>query len=487
MTQNEELLRLRREARKLRQENAFANRSREAHEQRADRLEQIARTQEHTIEALAKENEQLKGEIASLKSRLGVEIDKAKKYAGMIFKSNVRTKEEGKGNSRGGKKGHTGMGRKKPPSVDRTIDVYLTNCPTCITPLNRTLSVDERVVEDIPRSLPVVTLYRIERQWCAHCKKEVRGIPKGTIPGLRFGIGTVVLVLNLKYRLRTPLSKIAEILRTQYSLSITDSGIQELLHNLKTKFTKQYNDILEEVRKAPVKHADETGFRINGMNGWCWLFATPSAALYTIEDTRGKEVPNTILGRDPTGILVRDDCPSYASLPMAQQSCWAHLLRVSHEATEKENASEEMRTLHAELKNLFAELSTVLREPFDAARRKEAHRDYAKRVTLIIARQYRHDDANAVQVRIKNQNANLITALLHEHVPLTNNHAERMIRPMVVTRKISGGSRSDAGAATHATNMTVMQTLVLKGKDLFEGITEILHDGNKRYALGNGG
>ncbi len=93
----------------------------------------------------------------------------------------------------------------------------------------------------------------------------------------------------------------------------------------------------------------------------------------------------------------------------------------------------------------------------------------------------------AIQTRITNQNTNLITALLHENATLTNNHAERMIRPMVIIRKISGGSRSDRGAATHAVNMSVMQTLALKGKDFFSGVTEILHAGSKRYALGNGG
>jgi len=139
------------------------------------------------------------------------------------------------------------------------------------------------------------------------------------------------------------------------------------------------------------------------------------------------------------------------------------------------------------LKKMFGELDMAIREPFDEKERKIAYAKYAKQIASIIERNYQSEDAKAVQTRIANQKTNLITALLHENAPLTNNHAERMIRPMVITRKISGGSRSGKGAATHAVNMSVIQTLVLKGKDFFAGINEIFHDGNKRYALGNSG
>lgn len=487
MTENEELLRLRKEAHKLRQEYAASKNAWRKQKDRNEKLAEKVDEQTKRMRGLLEENKKLKEEVTQLKSRLGLLNDHTKKLVGMIFKSNVRKRKAGEENNRGAKKGHHGSGRPKPEHIDREIDVYLTNCFDCGNPLKRTESVDERIVEDIPRTLPVITLYHIERQWCTNCHKEVRGIAKNTIPGMRFGIGVITLVLCLKYRLRTPLEKIAEILKSQHKLSITDSGIQELLHTFKTRFAAQYNDILEEIRKAPMKHADETGWRIDGMNGWCWLFSTPTAALYTIEETRGKEVPVIILGPDPTSVLVRDDCPSYASLPMPQQSCWAHLLRVSHEATEHEGASEEVCTLHTQLKQMFTELDTITKEPYRPRVRKRQYDACTKTIDDIILHHYQNYDVKAIQTRIAHQRTNLITALLHADVPLTNNHAERMIRPMVITRKISGGSRSNTGAATHAVNMTIMQTLALKGTDFFTGISEILHGGNRRYALGNGG
>jgi hypothetical protein len=57
---------------------------------------------------------------------------------------------------------------------------------------------------------------------------------------------------------------------------------------------------------------------------------------------------------------------------------------------------------------------------------------------------------------------------------------------MVVTRNISGGSRTDKGAATHAVNMSIMQTLSLKGIDFIEGVRAIIHAGSLRYVAGKG-
>jgi len=487
MSPEEELARLRKEMRELRQRDAILKNARAAQEERADKLSKVTSKQKEKIKELTDKINQLEKENSELKSRLGIETDKAKMYAGMVFKTNVRKRDEKTSNKRGAKLGHTGVGRKKPERIDQEITVYLTNCYHCENPLGRTSSVDERIVEDVPQITPIVTKYSIERQWCTHCHKEVRGIPVNTLPGCRLGMNVITTILFLKYRMRSPLVKIEELLKSQYKLNITSQGIQELLHTLKTKFNKQYNDILAEIRNAPLKNADETGFRIDGLNGWCWLFATPTATFYTIEETRGKDIPIQILGHDPTGLLVRDDCPSYTALPMPQQSCWAHLLRVTHDAAFHENASKEVVNLHRELSVVFDELDVIIQTPFVLSHREKEYRKYTKSIANIIARKYIHDDAKAIQTRITNQNTNLINALLHEHAPLTNNHAERMIRPMVITRKISGGSRSDKGAATHSVNMSVIQTLSLKGKDFFAGISEILHTGNKRYVLGRGG
>jgi transposase len=297
-----------------------------------------------------------------------------------------------------------------------------------------------------------------------------------------------MLILFSKYKLRMPINKIQESLKEQYGLEISEGGIQNILHNLKNKFKKKYNQILKEIQNNRVKYGDETGWRINGQNVWCWLFATSKSVLYTIEETRGKGVPKEILkNSNHDSVLVRDDYPGYEKLPLKHQSCWAHLLRNSHEISNFSNVSSEAKELHSELKKMFVSLKGIIEKSFDIKEREKQYLIYLKRIQKIQKRNYVNTDVKKIQTRIINQGVNLITALRYEDVPLTNNYAERLIRSMVVTRKISGGSRSDAGAATHAVNMSIVQTLALKGRSFFDEIKKLLIPSTSyRYLLEKG-
>jgi len=115
---------------------------------------------------------------------------------------------------------------------------------------------------------------------------------------------------------------------------------------------------------------------------------------------------------------------------------------------------------------MFDEIKNITEEPYNLRKRKKHYRIYKKKIFSIIKKNFKDDDSKRIQTRIGNQKTNLITAILHEGVPLTNNHAEIMIRPMVVIRKISGGSRSDKGTKTIATNMSVVQSIFLQKKNI---------------------
>jgi transposase len=51
-------------------------------------------------------------------------------------------------------------------------------------------------------------------------------------------------------------------------------------------------------------------------------------------------------------------------------------------------------------------------------------------------------------------------------VPADNNRAERELRPLVIARKISFGSQSNAGARTREVLMTVLHTLKKRTSDV---------------------
>lgn len=434
--------------------------------------------------------------------KLKAEMEKLRKerdmYRKMLFKENIKSQNlPGKDKSeqvdrfvlpdkskRGAKDGHIGHGRKLPQvEIDPNLikRAFLTHCPDCHNPLDRTDSIDTHTVEDVPAPAltPIqIIKYEKERQWCKSCKKEAAAHHPEEIPGIRFGLNLIVYIMVLKYGAKVSLDSIVLLLEQNYSLKVSKGEIINLLHKTKDWLGNQYEQIKIAVRASPIKHADETGWRVQGINSWIWGFMTQNQVYLSVEESRGKGIPEEILkGSHPDDILVRDDYAGYAKLPLKHQSCWAHLLRKSHELAVDINSSEEMKNLHQTLKELFGLLNETVKQPFKKAERQLIHTQAWNTLQGIISHKYTHADAKTIQVRIKHQGKNLITAILHDNVPLTNNLAERSLRKIVVIRKMSGGSRSWNGAKTTAVNMSVYQTIQAQNLPLIPTLKEYLLSG----------
>jgi hypothetical protein len=56
-----------------------------------------------------------------------------------------------------------------------------------------------------------------------------------------------------------------------------------------------------------------------------------------------------------------------------------------------------------------------------------------------------------------------------------NNRAERLLRPLVVQRKVSGGTRSAAGSATRLGLASLFQTWHARGLNPFQECLSLLH------------
>lgn len=481
MTQ-EEAIKLRQEMRELRQCIAQAQRSVEIRDRRLESFEEEIKELRKRCDGVEQENTSLKEQNKKLTKQLAAMQEHKNKLAGFLFKTNQRKQQECSSTDtqdnprkkRGGQSGHIGYGKSLAARIDQERSVFLTHCPKCKNPVSRTSSTYTRIVEDLPQIKSVVTKYTLERHWCGTCLKEVCASPSGTIPRCRLGVGTIALILTLKYRLRTPLKQIVEFLKNVCGIKLSEGGIQRIFHYLQKHFKTPYNNILSNIRASSVKHADETSWRVEGQNAWAWAFATQEAVLYTIEETRGKGIPNRVLGDNPIGVLVHDDYGGYQKIPMLHQSCWAHLIRVCREAASSPAASQEILTLNEEVKALYRELACAISEPFEQRLREKQHASFYVRLASLVDHNYSSRDVKKIQIRITHQKHNLLTALLHPNVPLTNNHAERQIRPLVVTRKISGGSQSLKGARTYAVLMSLIQTISLKGQDFSTELKQLL-------------
>jgi transposase len=450
-----------------------------------------------TCDQLRENNKELNKKIKELEAKIAClekeneELRRQKdEYKNMVFKSNKKSspsqQDESAPNAelatpkrkRGAQKNHKGRARKLPEIIDCQNRAYLTHCPNCHTKLQRTDDFDSHIVEDIPdleQKRVVVIEHQIERQWCPECNKEVSAAPTGVIPNARFGINILMLVMILKYSLRSSIDSIQFFLLSAYGIPISKGAIYNLLKKAQQCLGAAYDKIAQDVKLSCVKHADETGWRIAGINGWIWAFLTNDAVYYTVEESRGKGIPdNFFRGSPENSILVRDDYRGYLNLPMKQQSCWAHLLRKSHEEVQRPSVSNEMKLLHEKIKHIYSILTETIKMPFLKSYRKLIYKQLYKELLAIIKTRYNCEYARQIQTRIKNQKQNLLTALLYENVPLTNNLAERSIRPLVVIRKISGGSKQPQGAKVLEVNMSILQTIRMKKLPLFSTLKQYL-------------
>lgn len=471
MTAQEELSKLRPELRYLRIRVQTQDRARLAQKTKADRLE--------------KENKKLRDENHKLKE----ELEKVKKqrdtYKGMIFKAKIQKVEAVTGTKRkslGGQIGHTGVSRKVPIKLDKSVRVFLKQCPYCSNLLKRSDTFETHTVEDIPNLemvKTIVTEYKMERQWCGRCHKEVVAKPRLVVPNSRLGLNLIIQVLIFKYVCRMSLEVLVETLFQTLGVKISEGGIINILKRTSRYLGRDYGKLLKAIRGSPIKHADETSWRINGLNSWLWAFLTKTEVYYTIEETRGGAVAKAVLEDSKlTDVLVRDDYSGYKNLPLKQQSCWVHLLRKSKEEVNQPYSSLQIHNLNFTLKNMYRDLLVVINQPFDVTVRQQLYQDYSLKLQQLMNMKFRAKDALRVQTRIKNQGNNLLTALLYPNAPLTNNLAERQIRPAVVVRKISGGSRSNVGAETFATNFSVIQTIRMRNQHLIPTLQNLLLKGS---------
>lgn len=460
------------EKRRLRCRVACLEKGNEAQKEARKKLERKIKEVERRNKELERRNKQLEQEKEDIRRQCD-------RYKRMLFKPNIKPKKEeeevleddlsrarGKKTKRGAKKGHPGRWRRMPHRIDVKKRVYLKRCPICNNRVKRSEKVNRHIVEDIPsldKFKTEVTDYETEEQWCSCCRKWVRAQPVGVIPKSRIGLNLVIYAMIQKYAAKSSWESIVFNLKTYFNIHVSKGTLVDMMHRARRWLGPWYDRILEEIRESNVKYADETQWRICGINNWLWGFFTEKGAYYTVEESRGKQVAkNHLKGSKKNDVLVRDDYPGYKNLKFNHQSCWAHLLRKSKEAANEPKATREVKILHKKLKNMHRALSDTLKMPFNTKGRETYYDLYDIKIKEIIDTKYKHKDTKSIQTRIANQNTNLITALKYKDVPLTNNLAERGIRPFVIARKMSGGSRSVWGAKTQAVNMSILQTVKMK-------------------------
>jgi len=117
----------------------------------------------------------------------------------------------------------------------------------------------------------------------------------------------------------------------------------------------------------------------------------------------------------------------------------------------------------------------------DDKRTRMRQREIFEQTLLEVARPYFKSDKpqRILAERIEKFLPELFVFVEDPRVPSENNAAERAVRPCVIARKISGGTRSAKGSDTKAVLMSLFGTWLVKGQDTMRMCRQMLISANR--------
>jgi transposase len=431
---------------------------------------------EQEVEQLRTENAQLRQMLAAVQERLAAAMERIAELEAQLrqrggppsFVKPNRPKAKGEPPPRKKRAKEHNTSRKR-MTATRIERHALEHCPDCHYRL-RGESLDySREVIELPAPQPVEVIeHQVVKRWCPHCERWRS--PQLDLSGQVFGHGRIgvrvaALVVYLRTTLRLPVRQVQRYLATLHDLQLSVGEIAELAHAVRRQLQGQADQLLAQVRQQPVVHQDETGWRENGQNGYIWATVSegPMAVrYYEYSPSRSHHVAQRLLGEHFRGVLVSDFYAAYNLIPGLHQRCWAHLLRDLHALKEAQAArdgviqwAEQVRQIYHDAKRWLAAHPAATSEE-----RRQQYDEWYQRAWRL-GQQYAFEGGHpcwALAKRLLRHQEELFLFVLVPDLPADNNLAERSIRPLVIMRKISGGSRSDEGSKTRLTLASLLGT-----------------------------
>jgi transposase len=416
---------------------------------------------QRTIDELTEENLRLKAQL-NYRQRQATEgfFGSATPSSKKPVKSNAETEKRSK--KGGGKIGHKGHGRSSlsEAEADRVERIPVDElCPECGAPLEYKGTKNRSVADCAPVKMQKI-LYKLEVGRCPRCRKKIIARAPGVLPRFLYGNQLLAHVAVQHYFWGNTLGQIEK------QTGIGYGSLVDAMHQLARRLEQVCAALIAAYRLALVKHADETGWRTDGHNGYAWLFCTNEISIFRVRDTRSARVAIEVLGTDPLpGTLVVDRYAVYNKSPSALQYCYTHLKRDVEGIEEEFPQNTEIAAFVGALAPQIAAAITLRTLNITDRQYYEEAAKIKNTIIRSVESRARHPGIHKIQDIFRRHPDRLYRWADDRSIPADNNLAERELRPLVIARKISYGSQSEAGAKTRETIMTVLHSLKKRTPD----------------------
>lgn len=382
--------------------------------------------------------------------------------------------------------------RKKEPR-ERVTEIRqhaLERCPVCDYKLSGQSIARRRQVIDLP-AMPALEVveHQVIKRWCPACQKW--HMPKLDLSGEVLGQGrighrTASLVCWLRTTLRLPVKQVQTLLAQLYRFKLSVGEIVALSHVVAQTGQPTVAAIKTAILAHPHVHMDETGWREDGDNGYVWVMCTPDGQrAFMFDFSRAGAVAAALLDGFG-GTLVTDFYAAYNDACARHQRCWVHLLRdlrqlnidqTAQTVPNPERCAEVLAWTQAVIQTCRDGKSLAERDPPPTPAERTTQRnalvEQVEQLGLKWAKDKGHP-AQALCKRLLRHADELFEFVVQPGLAPDNNLAERSLRPLVIARKVSGGTRSMRGSNTRMDLQTLFATWTAQGKSALDACRAML-------------
>jgi len=425
------------------------------------------------IRQLEQENEMLKETIAQLQKNSS---NSSKPPSSDIIKPTKVVGKLVRKRKRGGQPGHKKSLRQpfEPEQVDEIIEYELQDKDAeGLKPLDEWLVIQQI---QLPEKMYRVIEHRARKYLDPVTGKiHMAAMPDDVRRGGLLGADITAAVAFMKGGCHMSYTTIEHFFKELMRLDISRGLLCKAVQKVSQSLQPAYEQLAKRLPHESQVGVDETGHHDQGNLHWTWCFDTPDYSLFKIDKSRGSEVLEKMLGKNFAGIVCADYWGAYRKyarlFDVRVQYCMAHLIR-------------EIRFLaehHVKKLSRWAnELLEWLKKLFDTLHRcdKLTAKGFVRSMDKIkegflsrIRRPPDHKLAKKLARRFKGKAAEDYFRFLTEpDVEPTNNATEQRIRPVVIDRRITQGTRGQAGMRWCERIWTVLATCKKQQLNVFEFI-----------------
>jgi transposase len=429
------------------------------------------------IYELLAEISRLKSENAELKARLNANSGNSSKPPSSDGYRKSAKILPGKNGIKGGQLAHQGATLRQvenPDVIKECRPADTCSCGHHFVQSEMYLS-EKRQVFDLPPPKLVVSEHQIFTAKCPVCGEIHAGISPLKAP-VQYGNGVKTLVSLLNTHYKMPLNKIKQFFDDLFGIPINEATILASNSILYQQLFETENKIKDKIKSSFVVNADETGMRINKNLHWIHTASTPLYTYLFAHIKRGMDAIKSEKGilSEFTNWLIHDCYSTYFGLDKAKHAlCGAHIIRELQGIIDNNssiNAAKMQELLLGINKTDFVDR---------LKNRKNSVSEYEKICSAWEVEEPPPEKIEGKRGKIKKTKArNLLERLIvhkekvlafafNEHVPFTNNLAERDLRPVKLKQKISNCFRSFDGAETYSRIESFISTCRKNNKNIF--------------------